>query len=100
MEPKRFWARILLVLAACSMAAFIVLANTVTAEPMECKVPNEKCLAGAVQALDPPFLWLLPAGAGLALAGAGFLVAAAHREPPRRAIGFTWDDWENEAATH
>lgn len=100
MDRKRLWGRVSLSLAVCLMVVFTVLASGATSRQVDCDLTSDRCLARAIQALDAPLLWVIPAVAGAALTAGLFLLASANRAPPERATGFTWEDWEEAGATH
>ena len=99
MDRKRLCARIAFLAAGCLLVIFVLMASAASTRRVDCDVTNERCFAEAVRALDPPFLWLVPAGAGIAIGAGAVLLYAANREPPRRAAGFTWEDWQEVSAT-
>lgn len=98
-EPKRIWARVLFLLSVCLMIAFVVLADYITTRQVGCNLTSDRCLAAAVQVLDAPLLWVMPAAAGVGAAAGVILLVAANREPPPRAPGTTWEQWQEDSAT-
>jgi hypothetical protein len=92
METKRVLGRILLASSVALSVLFVLAADVVLERDLACDAKQAPCLTRSVAALDPPFLWTLLALAGVSAACGGLLMRSANREPPERAVGFTWDD--------
>ena len=83
---------VLLAAAAAALTLFVLLGVEALGRRPACE-PSERCLERTFEAIDPPLLWVLPLGAGIAAAAGIWLVHAAITAPPERAVDATWEDF-------
>lgn len=83
---------VLLAVAAAGLALFVVLGLGALGSRPNC-TPSERCLERTFEAIDPPLLWVLPLGAGIAGAAGLRLLRQARTAPPQRAPDATWEDF-------
>lgn len=85
----------LLLLAVSVAVSLVFLANAVATigRSVDCNPSSRRCLVETIRAMDPEFLWVLPGIAGITAAAGVSLIRSANREPPPRALGFTWEQW-------